>query len=257
FILEKHSETEEIRKKICDYLSLHMYNDGGWGYNRRVATDIDSTTQALLVLQRMFYPFPSFLVDNILSAQTAEGGFPTYKKTNLRPNLWQDPHVDITFIVIELLKRIGGYEREIEKANVWLRKQQNEAGMFTCFWWDGDAYSIWAQYKTAYGSLLTPEKILQHMQDAKMLPDIAMLLPAAITFDLAHHHIMSYYNILANTQLQDGSWKCSPCLKVPHRYIKNAACKIYRDDTRLLSTAHGLHASLCMLQYLKKQHNAL
>lgn len=242
FVLETIPEAYFIRKKICNYLQERMFDDGGWGYNRHCPIDLDSTVQALLLLHKMNYEFPSFILQNIIQAQDIHGGFPTYFNLSKNKNLWQKPHADITILVIELLKRTGEFSHELNRAEMWLAKQFDENGFLKNFWWNNPAYSIWLQGKTNFIKPITVDTLRNFFSLYHSVSEAAFIAHAVSLKENMKDTISEITTLLLNTQLQDGSWPCSKVLKVPHRYVEDAACKIYADEKRIFSTAHALNA---------------
>ena len=78
FVLADVPELEPLCRRAARFLQCVGPDDGGWGYNRRVAVDCDSSAQALLVLLAFSLPFEPFLIRNLAAAQLPAGGFPTY-----------------------------------------------------------------------------------------------------------------------------------------------------------------------------------
>ena len=111
--------------------ALHLEStgaeDGGWGYNRRVAVDCDSTAQALLVLHRFRRDVPVFLLETLVLAQLREGGFPTYATNGAVASGWHAAHPDVTAIAVEMLSRHGRAEAA-ERAARWLEAQDPSSG---------------------------------------------------------------------------------------------------------------------------------
>lgn len=249
FVLEDYHETESIRKKIGFFLSTTGCEDGGWGYNRRVGVDLDSTAQALLTLNKLKIPFPDFLIGYILDAQSPEGGFPTYKPSPNNPlNNWQKPHPDITLMVIELLKRVGGFEKERALATEWLKTQTVE-GIINNYWWDTPAYSIWLQDKVGFLQGISSNLVLKYSHAHPNLPNLGMLLPSMISMKTDIETVEKFCYLLLKTQLIDGSWACAPCLKVPH-YSSPSSTVVYADNRRIFSTIHALNALFKLRNFL-------
>jgi hypothetical protein len=257
FVLEEVPELLPACRRAAGYLAAIGPDDGGWGYNRRVAVDCDSTAQALLVLHRFGLPIHPFLIDALLAAQESSGGFPTYRPDEPgRPaSGWQVAHPDVSALVAVALRRLDRPE-ETERCLDWLRGQRGEttgvapavANCWASYWWSGTAYGLWAQ---ARAGLLEPRaeaSIREAVATEHSAPQLAMALSAATALGLRDAVDEAAGRLLIQ-QLADGSWPCAPCLRVTSPKVHVAAPgdgaalgPSYADATRIFSTAHAVAA---------------
>jgi len=229
----------------CRRAALHLEavgpEDGGWGYNRRVGVDSDSTAQALLVLHRFERPVPDFLLDVLLRAQSTCGGFSTYAPTGGAVNGWQAPHPDVTIVAVEALHRYGCTE-PVLRALAWLERRRG----FASYWWLGPHYGLWVRARTGLHTRRLASAVHTALGDTRSIPQAAHVLAAAFALDLERGHLQRAALQLLRTQLSDGSWPCSPCLRVtdPRETETRAELrgKCYGDDRRIFSTAHAVAA---------------
>ena len=248
FVLENIPQLEGICKKGAEYLHSVGSEDNGWGFNRRIGPDIDSTAQALIVLHRYGFLFDDFLLINLIKTQLSCGGFPTYSSqicSGQSKSGWEIAHPDTSAVVTELLRRVGRYEERLERCLHWLNSQLS-CGVLHSYWWDGPFYGFWIQARTR---LLTKESIPAIEEIIKQttgIPQLPFLLTAATDLAVSKKIIRSAANILLIDQNSDGSWMCHPCLRVTNKeWFRSTAIapgKIYADRRRIFSTAHSVAA---------------
>jgi hypothetical protein len=232
-------------RRAAGYLEAVGPAAGGWGYNRRVGVDVDSTAQALLVLQRFERSVPEFLVDGLLAAQLTEGGFPTYVARGGAATGWSVAHEDVTAFAAESL-RVRGFHAQAANANAWLRAR-DAAPTFASYWWVGPAYGVWVRARTGLRSDELRDAATALVSTSRTTPDLAQGLAAASRLDGGDPATIDRAVLqLLRTQLRDGSWPCSPCLRVTDPTEMKAAPDLrgrcYADGTRIFSTAHAVAA---------------
>jgi hypothetical protein len=237
----------------CRRAALHLESvgpeDGGWGYNRRVGIDSDSTAQALLVLHRFKRAVPEFLLQALLRAQAPCGGFSTYVPTGGPVNGWHSPHPDVTVVAVEALRRYGRVE-PVLRAVSWLKAAWMSSD-FASYWWDGQQYGLWAGARTGFRSRRLEDAVATALVRTRAAPQASHLLAAGIALALDRTHLEAVTLSLLRTQLADGSWPCSRCLRVTDpretetRPELRGTC--YADARRVFSTAHSVAALQAML----------
>jgi hypothetical protein len=238
----------------CRCAALHLDSigpeDGGWGYNRRVGVDSDSTAQALVVLHRFELPVPDFLLQALLRAQTPAGGFSTYVPNGNPLNGWQAPHPDVTIAAVEALRRYGRTEPAM-RALGWLDAAWTSSE-FASYWWVGPHYALWACTRVGLRSPRIEDAVRTALADTQSTPPAAHLLAAGLALDLESSQLAAAALQLLRTQLADGSWPCSPCLRVTDpgqvETRPELAGRCYADARRTFSTAHSVAAIQAMLQ---------
>ena len=245
FVVEDVPVLTEACRRAANYLEATGLTAGGWGYNRDVAVDADSTAQALLVLRRFGRPIPEFLVDALLAAQLPHGGFTTYAASGGPVSGWNAGHEDVTALAAEALRRLALHDRE-RAARTWL-SERDAATTFASYWWPGAGYGVWARARAGLSSSelrRTAARILAHDQAT---PQGAFALAAASIMGAADPVTRSKAALyLLRSQHADGSWPCAPCLRVTDPseieagYNLRGCC--YADETRVFSTAHAIAA---------------
>lgn len=213
-----------------------------------MTTDCDSTAQALLVLLReKSCDIAPLWVDQLVSAQAACGGFPTYCPTtdNGAPeNGWQVPHPDVTLIVTLLLNRLGGPMSALARAEAWLRAQTLN-GIVLSYWWASPAYSAWAQARSGFLASQAAKWAMTALPLEAGIPDLPMLLATAVFAGETDQTSTAAAQLIAQQQ-SDGSWPCDPCLRVTDpaqcQPSPTAAGRLYAGNRRIFATAHAAAA---------------
>ncbi|HGJ65419.1 TPA: hypothetical protein ENS27_08535, partial [bacterium] len=98
--------------------------------------------------------------------QSSDGGWGTY-----RPGLGDVSCVSITSHVISALLEVGGSDKEIEKAVIWIRESITEQGYWKDLWLSrntyGTALAIEALIKTGYSECEEVEKGIKWLENCQ------------------------------------------------------------------------------------------
>jgi len=255
FVCEDVPELEGLCLRAAKYLSAVGPEDGGWGYNRRVAPDCDSTAQALMVLHRFGISVPPFLLQNLMASQLPSGGFPTYPHppaVDKPQNGWQIAHPEVSAIVSEALRRVGGEKRTLERCLSWVRAQVT-SGVLPSYWWVGCHYGLWVQARAGFLTTESDSAIKTALMNSMEVPGFAMVATAATGLLDNEQRLYSLARMLLLQQNGDGSWNCQPCLRVTSQGWLQASAEapgvVAADKRRVFSTAHCVAA----LSRLKRQ----
>lgn len=247
-LFENIPGTAPLCLTAAKYLEATGALNGGWGFNDLVRNDIDSTAQALMVLQRHSLALPPAAVEAVLAAQSPSGGFATFLpsgKDRLPASGWETPHPDVTLIVVELLRRLGVHEAARRRAIEWLATQAG-GGRVLAYWWSSRAYSLWAENFSGTATEDTRTQAQQMLFACRTAPYLPMLLSVVATQNCQDLAWRAPVATLLAAQARDGSWPCTPCLRVTDRgeYLarKDARGRVHRDSRRLFSTAHSVAA---------------
>jgi hypothetical protein len=151
----------------------------------------------------------------------------------------------VTIIVIETLRRYGHAELAQAALN-WLDTPGAEP-TFASYWWLGPQYGLWARARTGLHSPRLAQAVATAFADARSTPQIAQTLAASLALNVARRPLEAEATLqLLGTQLSDGSWPCSPCLRATEpsetetRPTMRGQC--YADQRRIFSTAHAVAA---------------
>lgn len=125
--------------------------DGGWGYNKRIPSDADTTGLAVMALCNGHAHFDhAATIAFLLSSHDEElGGFRTYRSSAELADLyrghpvratqsfrgWCSSHVEVTASVLEALWALGRQDsKQARTASAFLLSMQNANGCWTGYW---------------------------------------------------------------------------------------------------------------------------
>jgi hypothetical protein len=253
FVLEDVPQVRRLRRRAADYLATVGPEDGGWGYNRAVGVDIDSSAQALMVLHSLERSVPDYLERIVIDAQDSGGGFPTYRPaaTGRPASAWQRPHLDVSLIVLEWLRRTGRYPAALQRCTDWVRSQIREGRSPESYWWPDPEYGHWALARAGMAEMQGADVMTAVLDRSFEPPQLAMALSAGLLGALDAHALRDKLEALLEQQFDDGSWPCARCLRVTSPtwtgHGPEAPGRVYADHRRMFSTAHcvaAIHSAL-------------
>jgi hypothetical protein len=246
-LLEDVPETHALRERVAHGLLAHTAGRPGWGYNRRVGIDSDSSAQAIMVLQRFDHEIAPAWIERLLSTRCEDGGFSTFASTRpdgLPRTWWEMSHPDVTLIVIEALRRLDGYAEERDAALTWLSGQLLD-GVLPAYWWTSPAYSLWAQGRAGFELETTARHATALLAGEQRPVYLAMLISAALAQGSWSAPLEAAVARLIQERQRDGSWRCARCLRTTranHPGGFDAPGPTYADRYRVFSTAHAVAA---------------
>jgi hypothetical protein len=198
-----------------------------------------------MVAARFGLPCEAFLVRNLAAAQLPCGGFPTYAGDGSSATGWQSPHPEVSALVTEALRRAGGFDSSVDRCSQWLDGSIT-AGVLPSYWWDDTAYSLWVQARTCRLGRGASLAVGAALKEHRACPQLAMLLTAAVHAGMSDGTLIEAASRLLGQQASDGSWVCSPCLRVtdPTSFAagRGAPGPLVADRRRVFSTAHAVAA---------------
>jgi hypothetical protein len=245
-LLEDVAHTQAMRELVAQGLLASTRRRAGWGYNRRVRVDGDSTAQAIIAIRRVGGEVAPASVQALLATRR-EDGFATYAST--RPDgqpstWWEMPHADVTLIVIEALRRLEDFGEQRQAAIDWLSDSVVD-GVLPAYWWTSPAYTLWAQARAGF-ELSQTARVASEMLVAEERPVyLAMLIAAALGDGGWSPTLATAVERLVCARRADGSWLCAPCLRPTpshHEGGFDAPGPVYGDPYRVFSTAHAVAA---------------
>ncbi len=254
FVVDRVADLDDACWRAAHFLAKVGADDGGWGYNRRVSVDCDSSAQALIVLDRFGIRAEEFLVEALAKSQLPCGGFPTYPSEDpASPPAtgWHAAHADVSVLVAEALRRRGGFDERVQRCATWV-EQQLTNGVLPSYWWPGPYYGLWVQAKVGRLPRAAAAITRTALQSSATQPQMGMALSAAIRAGLSDEQITPFVGALLKGQSADGSWACGPCLRVssPREFVatEHVSGPVFADRRRILSTAHAVAALASALQ---------
>jgi hypothetical protein len=260
-LLEDVPETHAMRERVARGLLGHAAGRPGWGYNRRVGIDSDSSAQAIMVLQRLDHEIALAWIERLLSTRCEDGGFATFASSRpdgLPRTWWEMPHPDVTLVVVETLRRLDGYTEERDAALVWLSSQLVE-GVLPAYWWTSPAYSLWAQGRAGFELETTARRATELLAGEHRPVYLAMLISAALAQGGWSAPLDAAVKRLVRERQRDGSWRCAPCLRTTranHPGGFDAPGPTYADRYRVFSTAHAVAALSLASRALEQSFSA-
>jgi hypothetical protein len=221
---------------------------GGWGYNRAVEPDADSTAQALLLLAAAGQSASPEACAFLARHQQPDGGFATFLPDGLTGS-WGLSHPEITPVAILALRAYPGGlpEGSLARGLAWLRRARRPDGLWNSFWWSTPlpATEVSLAFLAALGTPEPPPHPLalwtpaDSLEAALLLSITAAAGPSPRLEQLARR--------LLTDQADDGSWKSAPALRITARDCERpweaaVSGPLFADPQRLHGTATALAA---------------
>ncbi|WP_327114351.1 hypothetical protein OHB12_34205 [Nocardia sp. NBC_01730] len=224
----------------------------GWGYNRDVSCDADSTSWVVrLIATRDTEPTVSKgLFTNYL---TSTGGVRTFPSPAVFGS-WADEHDEVAAMAGLALLALGD-KATADIIRLHTLSRHREHGRWLPFWWRSDAYVTAHNLNFLACSGGIPSSIAaaerERLSESVGPAGAGMAAGQESSFDTAQRlitavrlrasgHVNLLRQALLAAQLPDGGWPASLGLLVPGQ--RNQATQIFADDRRLLSTAMSVLA---------------
>ncbi len=251
YVLSNLNRSSSFLKKAMFWLIKNQHFCGGWGYNRDVPVDADSTFNCLLFLKEMNIKkdlIKSSIDMSIRFWNPDDGGFKTYidvnsirQYTGLSKNTdfsgWCSSHICVTALAVESLTKLG-YKADspiIKKSLDFLLSHQSKEGVWEAYWWEGVFYSTFHatkalllnSYKYLHPFTKKTAQYLIEMQSpngswkssssqAEDPFSTALAIGTLLEiFGKSSDEIDKGIVWLLNNQLKDGSWISLPKLRIP------------------------------------------
>ena len=224
--------------KVANEIAERQNTDGGWGYNDKICSDVDSTSWAVIFLAHYGDQFTRNLdhAGTFLSGrQEWSGGFGTYDWYELADHLklpegtslagWSSPTCDVTATAINALTSLGR-DRDAARAKKYLLERQSEPGFWRTYWWNSDVFG------TVHSMLAEPPRAVMDRSWNSIRQAQAWLGAEVERVDSPFYVALALRGILKNDQFLDqlgdgvekllssqseeGSWHSSPILRFPH-----------------------------------------
>lgn len=225
---------------------------GGWGYNRTVPADADSTAWVMRALaghpgfdrgSRRVRAAVAYLVAH---QDPASGGFRTYlpesaigvfigQPSDRLPQGWTSPHTCVTGAAITALLAVGepGDGSAVRRAISFLLSSREPTGLWSAYWWTGHAYATFTALEALAGADVVSElrDVVRSAQGAladcqgpdgswQGQPFETAFALLALTVDAADQPDTPDVGEraaawLLRAQNADGSWPSQPMLRIP------------------------------------------
>ena len=156
----KYNFDEQIYKRLL----YRQRINGGWGYNRKVPSDCDSTAWVLIALASEPQWKPSALLRGInyikRHQEIESGGFTTYNPQDgiekyievfelEKVKGWTQAHPSVSAIAIQTIIYYGENLNSSTLVNSikYLLMKRDDSGLWFCYWWKGYAYPTYQSLK--------------------------------------------------------------------------------------------------------------
>lgn len=241
------------RAPVLVSLLRRQRSNGGWSYNRRVPSDADSTSWALLALARQSIMRPSAYLrarQYLLEHQDGSGGFSTYSERDRIDRFievpdasftrgWLRPHPCVTSLAARALvaAREPRSSPAVRAAVAYLRASRGADALWTSYWWVGPYYNTAAALHTLLSfqaidrddARATVRSVIDRQHDdgawdeAAFYTALAILTLALVPTRSALAHAERGARWLLEQQRADGSWETQPILRIPPPMVEDAA----------------------------------
>jgi|GEM_PF-2462482 len=248
WVLGDMIEFSEITKRGANYLRQVMKLEGCWGYNANVAGDISTTAQAIMALSKQGISDQVLSLEWVSKHQGKDGSFGTYPKIpQMQYNNWSASHDDTTLEVICMFQTLQIYNNCSDLTIKWASEKYLKRGL-SSFWWKGDSYILWLQKRLALFYADAESTSTSNLHMASTSCELSLLLEG---LSAKYPIVEDSLSKLMDMQLNDGSWNCSPCLRIPKLKILDSHTDLSREicypgENRIFST---IHAVACISSY--------
>lgn len=224
--------------------------DYGWGYNKLVGSDADSTSYTILFLASSGENVPEASFRMLHTLQRPDGGFGTYLPIGT-PNSWNVSHPDVTPIALLALLRHPEPDRyAIQQGMQYVRKQMTSLGLWNSFWWSSCLYGTEASLSfldAAEIEMPSPQVFMQIQPTNAFESGLLISSLLYLGFDSSHSFVRDLVDQLIGQQRPNGSWDTAPVLRITRRDCYEPwACanpgQLYAETSRLFTTVTALHA---------------
>jgi squalene-hopene/tetraprenyl-beta-curcumene cyclase len=252
YVCEALAETESAAPLVglaTRRLIARQRTNGGWGYNRQVPTDADSTAWTLLALSSVAGWRPSAAVRGtrfLIRHQHGDtGGISTYHESDqihhyIKSNYsavtgWTLPHVCVTAAsLLALSVHKHPDERVLSRASSYVLDAQDAEGSWTGYWWKGIAYPTAVATRALVASRAASPALLRRVCDmlhdraerGRSWADAPDIGESAFSIALASRTLLLCRPVpngvvreaicyLLDTQLPNGSWQSEPIMRIP------------------------------------------
>lgn len=263
---EDHSLHSEL-SDTAQWLKEHFRPDHGWGYNRNVAADGDSTSWALIALQKLRQSGGLEARQLLAPYLRANRLFTTYIEDINEGESWGNGHCDVTAVALQALLSAENMDDIFVEpiVNSMIAHQRVDGG-WDAFWWKDDLYtaamaakalSLYIAYPTT--STVNRSKAkdaltrLRSFLKGSLLPDepfaIALWLQAWIQSGGAWNDTdaAQFWQHLLSQQQPYGGWESVPILRLSRNsqerpWEHDHDDRMYRDHNGLFTTATVISA---------------
>lgn len=238
--------------KASRWLLANENESGGWGYNKCVPVDSDSTAHAAIFLMTSATVSRARLAEVLIRFQCNDGGFATYREEDAS-GAWALSHPDVTPVVaLALAGLLGSDANPVRRALAYCRRNIRGDGSVPSYWWRSEFY---ATAMVAVFFAQVNESVSNYFVTSRSMPisslDTALAVMTAACVDIP---ATATVDALIQRQRRDGSWQSSPqlCVTAPECYEPWAGragyLRCFDDNSCLFTTAIAVQALALVLR---------
>jgi hypothetical protein len=255
----------QAQSAAAGWLAAAQAVDGGWSYNATVASDADSTGQAIVFLAAAGIRVNEAAYRCLLAFQREDGGFATYRCGDAWGS-WTVSHPDVSAVAVcALLTRYGVDHPAVARALTYIKHQRRTDGLWNAFWWRGPLYATAASLAALAAAGVDAAHATIHESLLRMDPDnafdAALYLEIAARLDLDFRQPPIRRNIagLLATQQTDGRWPPARVLRLTRSdchspWDSDDSGSLYADPAGLFTTATAVGALAIAAAHLECRH---
>ncbi len=223
----------------------------GWGYNRKVSCDADSTSWVVRLIATRD-PEPSVPDSVFTDYVTSTGGVRTFPSAIF--GSWAEEHDEVAPMAGLALLALGD-KPTTDAIRAHTVSRHRDHGRWLPFWWRSDAYvaahnlTFLARTGGIPPAIAAAER--KRLGEAVVLANGSPVTARESSFDIAQRLIAAvclgasdyvglFRQALLAAQLPDGGWPASLGLLVPGQ--RSSSIEMFADERRLLSTAMAVQA---------------
>lgn len=207
----------EAAYRSAEFLQLSQNYSAGWGFNRNVGTDADSTAHAVRLLRELSVPVRPENVACLMMHYHESGGFKTYCNTSE----WGKPHPEVT-AAVGLALDDASLQGIRESLLSYCRSTRLPDGTWPTYWWRNHQYGTFYMLEL-YERLVEPvflnygEPNIENQTSLDLAWSLGIMLTIQKNDGRNNYLLNSAVETLADMQKDSGAWPGSPSLRVTDR----------------------------------------
>ncbi len=255
------TRTASARRVASEHLLEEVFQDFGWGYNKAVGSDADSTALAVLFLASEGRQAPEPAYSRLRQFQSSDGGFSTYPFQG-NPNSWVVSHPDVTPVaLLALLTKYSANASFVCRGIDYIVRQRTAEGLWNSFWWDSFLYGTEASLALLTAAkvqmdMTTTRRVLLEVRPSKAF-EVGLLIMSLLHIGSAPtgNPLQEHVDQLIQLQEPCGSWRSEPILRVTRRdCFEPWNCEdpgpLFADPGKLFTSAAVIEAMSSIYQLL-------
>ena len=226
--------------RAARFLQDFQEYDSGWGYNRHVGVDADSTAHAIRLFRELNIPVETKDEECLMAHYDGSGGFSTYRVDSM----WGNPHPDVTASAGLALN-----DRALQHIREDLLRYCSEVrlpnGIWPTFWWRNHQYGTF--YMLELHERIGALSSIGHYELSVKIQscfDLAWTIGIVLLYGCGASSTGQMLEVLWQMQQPSGAWPESPSLRVTdptcrHPWICPEG-SYYADINRTITTSSVL-----------------